>query len=204
MRTRSRYIGRRDNSLEFEEFNTVSEDKDAGSLNSTSVEAMLKRSIRPSTEAKYARLWDTWVAFAIYHEVETMPPEMRALEIFIVDTDDLAGSAGVANSTAAAMAHFCALEDYPTPFTKKIRPIRLTHSKQVRPKKPFMREHVHEGRSGGLASGLARGASLGAVLSAAIPGSQMFRPRRVQRGAAPRLLFIPGPVVQEHPGGVQL
>jgi hypothetical protein len=50
---------------------------------------MLKRSIRPSTEAKYARLWDKWVAFTSYHEVETMPLEKRALEIFIVDTADL-------------------------------------------------------------------------------------------------------------------
>jgi hypothetical protein len=98
---------------------------------------------------KYARLWDKWVAFALYHEVETMPPEMRALEIFIVDMADLAGSAGVANSTSAAVAHFCAFEDFPTPFTtprftKIFRAIRLTHSKQVRPKKPFMREHVIE------------------------------------------------------------
>jgi hypothetical protein len=78
-----------------------------------------------------------------------MPPEMRALEIFIVDTADLAGSAGVANSTAAAVAHFCALEDILTPFTtprftKIFRAIRLTHSKHVRPNKPFMREHVIE------------------------------------------------------------
>jgi hypothetical protein len=133
--------------LEFEEFGTVSEDKDAGSLKFTNMEAMMKRSICPSTEAKYARLWDKWVAFALYHEVKTLPPEMRALEIFIVITADLAGSAGVANSTAAAVAHFCALEDFTTPFTmprftKSFRAIRLTHSKQVRPKKPFMREHV--------------------------------------------------------------
>jgi hypothetical protein len=48
-RTRARSVGRSDNSLEFEEFGTVSEDEDAGSLNSSRVEAMLKRSIRPST-----------------------------------------------------------------------------------------------------------------------------------------------------------
>jgi hypothetical protein len=53
-RTRARSVGRRDDdSLEFEEFGTVSEDEDAGSLNSSNVEAMLKRSIRSSTEAKY-------------------------------------------------------------------------------------------------------------------------------------------------------
>jgi hypothetical protein len=133
-RTRARAVGR-DNSLEFEEFGTVSENEDAGSLNFTSAEAMLKRSIRPSTEAKYARLWDKWAAFALHHEVETMPPEMRALEIFIVDTADLAGSAGVANSTTP----------FTTPrFMKIFRAIRLTHSKQVRPKKPFMWEHVIE------------------------------------------------------------
>jgi hypothetical protein len=48
-RTRARSVGRSDNSLEFEEFGTVSEDEDAGYLNSSRVEAMLKRSIRPST-----------------------------------------------------------------------------------------------------------------------------------------------------------
>jgi hypothetical protein len=39
-----------------------------------------------------------------------MPPEVRALEIFIVDTAELSGSACMATTAAAAVAHFCARE----------------------------------------------------------------------------------------------
>jgi hypothetical protein len=42
--------------------------------------------------------------------VEVLPPDMRALEIFVSDTGEFSGSAGVMNSLAAAVAHFCALE----------------------------------------------------------------------------------------------
>jgi hypothetical protein len=62
-------------------------------------------------------MWDKWVAFSIFQGLSTMPPEMRGLDIFLVDSDDLSRSAGVANSTAAAVVHFCALEGYHSPFT---------------------------------------------------------------------------------------
>jgi integrase len=76
-----------------------------------------------------------------------MPPDMRALEIFIADSAQLSGSVGVSNVTAAAVAHFCNLEGFPTPFStprfsKIMRGIKNTYSKAVKPKKPFSRTDI--------------------------------------------------------------
>jgi hypothetical protein len=99
-------------------------------MDKTNLEKMLAGSVKASTLAKYFRLWDKWLAFSAFHEVDTMPPHMRALEIFISDTADLSGSAWVTNSTAGSVAHFCALEGYPSPFvlprfSKIMRGVRL-------------------------------------------------------------------------------
>jgi hypothetical protein len=96
---------------DYKNFGMVSDDDDA-TLDGSNVELMLEKSLKPSTREKYSRLWDKWVAFSIFHGLSTMPPEMRGLEIFLVDSADLSGSAGVANLTAEAVAHFCALEGY--------------------------------------------------------------------------------------------
>jgi hypothetical protein len=103
-------------------------------LDSTSVDRMLASSVKPATASKYRRIWDKWAAFATFHEVEIMPPEVRALEIFIVDSAEFSGSSGVALTAAAAVAHFCALQGFGSPcdfprFGKLLRGIRLTHSK---------------------------------------------------------------------------
>jgi hypothetical protein len=125
----------------------VTEDDDASSMDAANVDEMLKRSVKPSTMNKYSRLWDKWVAFANYHEVETMPPDPRELEIFIADSAELSGLAGVANSTAAAVAHFIALEGYESlfsspRFSKILRGVKAAFGKAARPKKPFLREHI--------------------------------------------------------------
>jgi hypothetical protein len=104
---------------DYEDFGTVTDDNDA-TLDGTNVELMLERSVKPSTMEKYSRLWDKCVAFSIFHELSTMPPEMIGLEIFLVDSAELSGSAGVANSTAAAVAQFCALEGYHSPLTLEV------------------------------------------------------------------------------------
>jgi hypothetical protein len=85
----------------YEDFGMVTEDDDASSMDAANVDEMLKRSVKPSTMSKYSRLWDKWVAFADYHEVETMPLDPRGLEIFIADSAELSGSAGFANSTSS-------------------------------------------------------------------------------------------------------
>jgi hypothetical protein len=131
---------------DYEDFGTVTDDDDA-MLDGTNVELMLERSVKPSTREKYSRLWDKWVAFSIFHELSTMPSEMRGLEIFLVDSAELSGSAGVANSTAAAVAHFCALEGYHSPFTsprfaKILRAIRLSHGKVAKPRMSFNKGHI--------------------------------------------------------------
>jgi hypothetical protein len=125
----------------------VTEDDDASSMDAANVEEMLKRSAKPSTMSKYSRLWDKWVAFADYHEVETMPPDPRGLEIFIANSAELSGSAGVTNSTEASVAHFIALEGYESPFSstrfsKILRGVKAAFGKAARPKKPFLREHI--------------------------------------------------------------
>jgi hypothetical protein len=101
----------------YEDFGVVTEDDDASSMDTANVDEMLKRSVKPSTMSKYLRLWDKWVAFADYHEVETILPDPRGLEIFIADSAELSGSAGVANLNAAAVAHFIALVGYELPFS---------------------------------------------------------------------------------------
>jgi hypothetical protein len=78
----------------FEDFGSVSDDGDASVLDGTAVEEMLKKSVKTSTLDKYSRLWDKWACFASAHEVDLMSPDMRALEIFIVDTADLADCRG--------------------------------------------------------------------------------------------------------------
>jgi hypothetical protein len=129
------------------DFGTVTEDEDVTAMDHSSVDRMLKHSVRPSTLAKYSRLWDKWASFSALHEVETVPPDMRALEIFIVNCAELAGPAGVENSTAAAVAHFTALEGWPSPFTtprlsKILRGICNSYGKAAKPKKPFLRSHI--------------------------------------------------------------
>jgi hypothetical protein len=139
---------------EYEEYDAMSADKggeylDPGDgMNNSNVELLLKRSVKGSTMVKYGRLWDKWIFFAAYHGVDdVMPPDMRGLEIFLADTAMLSGSAGVAAATAAAVAHFCALEGYISPFSaprllKILRGIRLEYSKPVKLKKPFLRKHI--------------------------------------------------------------
>jgi hypothetical protein len=131
---------------DYKDFGTVTDDDDA-TLDGTNVKLMLEKSVKSSAREKYSRLWDQWVAFSNFHELSTMLPEMRGLEIFIVDSADLSGSAGVANSTAAAVAHFCALEGYHSPFTsprfsKILRAIRLSHGKVAKPRMPFNEGHI--------------------------------------------------------------
>jgi hypothetical protein len=131
---------------DYEDFGTVTDDDNA-TLDGTNVELMLERSVKLSTREKYSRLWDNWVALSIFHELSTMPPEMRGLEIFLVDSAELSGSAGVANSTAAAVAHFCALEGYHPPFTsprfkKILKAICLSHGKVAKPRMPFNKGHI--------------------------------------------------------------
>jgi hypothetical protein len=116
-------------------------------LDSTSVDRMLASSVKPATASKYGRIWDKWAAFATFYEVEIMPPEVRALEIFIVDSAELSGSSGVALTPAAAVAHFCALQGFGSPgdfprFGKLLRGIRLTHGKAAKAKEPFTPAHI--------------------------------------------------------------
>lgn len=87
-----------------------SADESWDSMDGSNVDKMLDCSIKPATASKYARIWDKWVTLATFQEVEVMPPEVRALEIFIVDTAELSGSACMATTAAAAVAHFCARE----------------------------------------------------------------------------------------------
>jgi hypothetical protein len=122
--------------------NWAPDDGGVDHLDPTSVDRMLASSMKPATASKYGRIWDKWTAFAAFHEVEIMPPEVRALEIFIVDSAEFSGSSGVALTAAAAVAHFCALQGYGSPcefprFGKLLRGIRLTHGKAAKAKEPF-------------------------------------------------------------------
>jgi hypothetical protein len=89
-----------------------STDESVDGLTSSGVNRMLAASVKPSTASKYGRIWDKWVAFSTFHKVEVMPPDVRALEIFLVNSAELSGSAGVALTVAAAVAHFCALKGF--------------------------------------------------------------------------------------------
>jgi hypothetical protein len=131
----------------YEDFGMVTEYDDASPMDTAKVDEMLKRSVKPSTMSKYSRLLDKWVAFADYHEVETMPPDSRGQEIFIADSAKLSGSAGIANSTQAAVAHFISLEGYESPFfsprfLKILRGMKAAFGRATRPKKPFLCEHI--------------------------------------------------------------
>jgi hypothetical protein len=117
-------------------------------LDSSSVDRMLASNVKPATASKYGRIWDKWAAFATFHEVEIMPPEVRALDIFIVDLAELSGSSGVALTAAAAVAHFCALQGFGLPcyfprFGKLLRGIRLTHGKAAKAKEPGSHRDIH-------------------------------------------------------------
>jgi hypothetical protein len=116
-------------------------------LDPANLDRLLRASVKPVTADKYGKHWDKWIKFAAIHGVDVMQPDMRALEIFIADTSELSGSAGVATTAAAAVAHFVALEGHPSPFTmprfsKMMRGIRLNHGKLAKPKKPFRREDI--------------------------------------------------------------
>jgi hypothetical protein len=124
-----------------------SADESWEAMDGSNVDKMLASSVKPSTAAKYGRIWDKWVLFATSHNVNIMPPEVRALEIFIADTAELSGSAGVATTAAAAVAHFCALEGFASlfgcpRFGKILRGIRSSFGKAATPRKPFLPEHI--------------------------------------------------------------
>jgi hypothetical protein len=112
-------------------------------LGSSSVDKMLASSVKPATARKYSRICDKWVAFAASHWVEIMPPDVRALEIFIADSVVFLGSSGVALTAVASVAHFSALQEFGSPcefprFGKLLRGICLTDDKAAKPKIPFM------------------------------------------------------------------
>jgi hypothetical protein len=113
-------------------------------LHPKNVDRLLQGSIKA---VKYGRHWDKWVNFAAMHSVAVMPPDMRALEIFVADLAELSGSAGVATTAAAAVAHFVMLEDFPLPFitpqfAKLLRGIRLGYGKAARPKQPLSKKDI--------------------------------------------------------------
>jgi hypothetical protein len=87
----------------------IADDGGIDVLDLTSVDRMFASSVKPATASKYGRIWEKWAAFATFYKVKIMPPEVRALEIFIVDSAEFSGSSGVALTAAAAVAHFCAL-----------------------------------------------------------------------------------------------
>jgi hypothetical protein len=123
------------------------DDSEADSLDGSNVNRMLEKSVKASTLQKYNRSWDKWAYFATYHEVKVMPPDMRALEIFLADLAELSGSVSVSNQAIAAVSHFCNLEGFPSPFltprfSKILRGIKNYYSKPVRPKKPFTRDDI--------------------------------------------------------------
>jgi hypothetical protein len=96
---------------------------------------MLNSSIKPATVEKYARIWDKWAAFAAFHEVNVMPPEVLALKIFVVHTAEFSGSAGVAATAAAAVSHFCTFKGFESQFglprfSKILRGIRTRTGRQ--------------------------------------------------------------------------
>jgi hypothetical protein len=124
-----------------------SADKAVDVLDQSNVEKLLASSVKLSTAAKYGQIWDKWAAFAALHEVEIMPPDVRALEIFIADSAEFSGSSGVALTAAAAISHFSALQRFGSPcefprFNKMLRGIRLTHGKAAKPKEPFTPGHI--------------------------------------------------------------
>jgi hypothetical protein len=87
------------------------------------------------------------VAFSSYHEVDVMPPEVLALEIVLADAAEFSGSSGVALTAATAMAHFCGLDGFESPFLaprfgKIMRGICLWYSKPVKQKRPFTLAHI--------------------------------------------------------------
>jgi hypothetical protein len=116
-------------------------------LGSSSVDKMLSSCVKPSTARKYSRIWDKWVAFAASHGVKIMPPDVRALEIFVAVSAEFSGSSGVALTAVAAVAHFSALQGFGLPckfprFGKLLRGICLTHGKAAKPKNPFTPAHI--------------------------------------------------------------
>jgi hypothetical protein len=116
-------------------------------MDASNVDKLLASSVKKATAVKYGRICDKWAVFAAVHHIEAMPPEVRGLEIFIADTDQLSESAGVATTAAAAVAHFCAFEGYLSPFWcprfgKLLRGICNRHGKAARPKKPFTPDHI--------------------------------------------------------------
>jgi hypothetical protein len=134
---------------------TVTDDDDVGwstdetmdTLDQSNVDKLLASSVKSSTSAKYGCIWDRWVAFANFHEVEIMPPDVRALEIFIPDLANYSGSSGVALTAAAAITHLCALKGFGSlgkfpRIGKMLRGIRLTHGKAAKPKEPFTPAHI--------------------------------------------------------------
>jgi hypothetical protein len=102
--------------LGFDDNDDWSADESWERLDNTNIDKMLDFSIRPATAVKYGPIWNKWLEFVCLHEVEVMPPEVRVLEIFIANTADFSGSARVARTAAAAVAHFCALAGLDSPF----------------------------------------------------------------------------------------
>jgi hypothetical protein len=117
------------------------------SLDSANVDKMLASSVKPAMASKYSRVWDRLVAFATFHVVKVMPPEIWALEIFVTDAAVFSRSSGVALTAAAAVAHFSALQGFASPcefprFGKILRGIKLLFGKAPTSKDPFTPEHV--------------------------------------------------------------
>jgi hypothetical protein len=152
-----------------------SADESWEAMDGSNVDKMLASSVKPSTAAKYGRIWDKWVVFATSHSVDIMPSEIRALEIFIADTAELSGSAEVAATAAAAVAHFCALEGFVTPFGcprfgKILRGIRSSFGKAATPRHCVF----HAARAPRHLEGMEISSSLGPLLSAAAERGRMF------------------------------
>jgi hypothetical protein len=117
------------------------------SADASNVDRMLELSVKPATLKKYSGHWDKWAWFALAYVIDIMPPDMRGLEIYIADLAELSGSANVVSLATASVAHFCACEGFPSPFTaprmsKLMRGIKLTYGKAAKPKKPFTIEHI--------------------------------------------------------------
>jgi hypothetical protein len=113
----------------------------------SNVDRMLENSIKLATLVQYSRTWDKSADFALYYELEVMPPEVRWLEIFLADLAELTGSWGVTSMTVASVTHFYTLEGFDSPFTfprfgKIMLGIKASYGKAAKPKRTFTTDNI--------------------------------------------------------------
>jgi hypothetical protein len=113
------------------------------------VAKFVAESVAPGTLRRYKRKWIKWLAFAREHGYRLAPPQVLALEDYLVSVVTKRKSVAAIESVSASVNWHCAEVRSPSPFLDRrvallVRGMKARFRRPVVPRLPFSRSHIRK------------------------------------------------------------